>query len=203
MTSGAARGEPSVRKAAAVTFPTIALVILCLLGISYFVSIIFGLPRSLGLPIPVRVIGLAIMLGGFSLMTWLFITRGPANVIVSTYVTLTKIFRRTPMAERSERTEPLVVTGPQEYMRHPLYSGVVVMVLGWAVLASATWVLVATLVVLVWFRLLLIPFEERELNALFKEAYKRYCDETPAMVPFTKHRKRPDWQFNPANAIFD
>jgi protein-S-isoprenylcysteine O-methyltransferase Ste14 len=182
--------EPSARKAAAVAFPFIAVVILFLFGISLLITIVLGLPRSLGLPIPVRIFGGVILLAGLGVMGWLFRYRGPSNVIVSTYVTFTKIFRRTPIAERSERTEPLVVGGPQKYVRHPLYSGVVVMVLGWAVLTSLTFVLVATLAVLLWFRFLLIPFEERELNALFGEAYRKYSDETPTMVPFTKRKKR-------------
>ncbi|HME19639.1 MAG TPA: isoprenylcysteine carboxylmethyltransferase family protein [Nitrososphaerales archaeon] len=181
--------EQRVGKAAALAVPLITAVILFLFGVSLLVTTLLGLPRSLGLPIPVRAAGGAIVLAGVGVMGWLFRYRGPANVMVSTSVTFTKILRRTPIAERSERTEPLVVSGPQRYVRHPLYSGVVVMVLGWAVLSSLTFVFVATLAVLLWFRLLLIPFEERELNALFGEAYRKYCDETPTMVPFTKRKK--------------
>jgi len=190
MTSGPARAELTSWKAAAIAFPVIILVILALFGIAYVITALLGLPPSLSLPVPIRVVGGAILIAGLVVMAWLFRHRGPANVIVSTYVTFTKIFRRTPIAERSGRTEPLVVSGPQRYVRHPLYAGVVVMVFGWAVLTSVTFVLVATLVVFIWFRFLLIPFEERELNALFGEEYRRYCDETPAMVPFTKRRKR-------------
>jgi protein-S-isoprenylcysteine O-methyltransferase Ste14 len=185
--------ELSVRKAAAVAFPLITAVILSLFGISFLISTLIGLPRSLGLPILARIAGGAILLAGLLVMGWLFRHRGPAKVIVSTYVTFMKILRRTPIAERSGRTEPLVVSGPQRYVRHPLYAGVVAMVLGWALLTSVTFVLVATVAVLIWFRLLLIPFEEKELNALFGDAYRRYSDETPAMVPFTKRRHGETW----------
>ena len=190
MTSGPAKSEPNPRRAAAIAFPIIILVILVLFVIAYVATALLGLPWSLGLPVPVRIAGGAILVAGLAVMGWLFRHRGPTNVIVSTYVTFTKIFRRVPIAERSGRTEPLVINGPQRYVRHPLYAGVVVMVLGWAILTLVTFILVATLVVFLWFRLLLIPFEERELNALFGEEYRIYCDRVPAMVPLTKLGRR-------------
>jgi protein-S-isoprenylcysteine O-methyltransferase Ste14 len=192
MTSGPAKAEPSVARAAAVAVPLIILVISFLFGAAFLVTMLLGLPRSLNVPIAVRIVGSAILLAGLAVMGWLFRYRGPGNVIVSTYVTFTKILRRTPIAERSERTEPLVVSGPQKYVRHPLYAGIVVMVLGWAILSSATFIFVATMAVFLWFRFLLIPFEERELNALFGEEYERYCDATPMMVPFTARKRRQD-----------
>jgi len=190
MTSDPARAEPNAGKAAAVAFPVIALIILILFGISYTITFLLGLPQSLSLPTLVRVIGGGtVLLVGLAVMGWLFRYRGPATVIVSTYITFTKIFRRTSISEMSGRTEPLMVGGPQKYVRHPLYAGVVVMVLGWAIFTSITFIFVAALVVFLWFRLLLIPFEERELNALFGEEYKRYSETTPTMIPFTARKK--------------
>lgn len=60
-----------------------------------------------------------------------------------------------------------------------------------APLHKGTLVFVATLVILLWFALVIIPMEERELSALFGEEWKRYAEETPILVPFTKRRKRP------------
>jgi protein-S-isoprenylcysteine O-methyltransferase Ste14 len=190
MTSDPVKYEPSVARAAAVAFPVIALIMLVLFGIAYAVTLIFDFPPSLGLPVLVRVAGGVVVLAGLAAMSWLFKHRGPATVVVSTYVTFTKIFRKAPLAELSGRTETLVVSGPQRYVRHPLYAGVIVMVLGWALVASATFVLIATLVVFLWFRLLLIPFEEKELNALFGEQYRHYCDEVPMLFPFKKGKRK-------------
>jgi len=183
--------SPRVGRAAAVTLPIILAIILTLFGIGYAITVVLGLPRSLGLPVVARGLGGVAVMLGLGAAAWMFRLRGAANVIVSTYVTFTKIFRRTPVAERSERTELLVVGGPQKYVRHPLYAGIVLMTFGWAILSSSTFVLVATVVVFAWFRFLLIPFEEKELNALFGDQYRKYCDATPAMVPFTKRKKRP------------
>jgi protein-S-isoprenylcysteine O-methyltransferase Ste14 len=182
--------EARVGKAITIAAPVIAFIIVALFAVSFLISILLALPSSLSLPIPIRAVGAAILLAGFAMMGWLFSYRRPLVVIVSTYVTLTKLFRRVPIAQRSGRTEPLVVDGPQRYVRHPLYFGIVVMVLGWALLTAYTFVFVATLVLFLWFRLFLIPFEEKELYALFGEQYRTYSDKTPTMIPFTKRRRR-------------
>jgi protein-S-isoprenylcysteine O-methyltransferase Ste14 len=124
------------------------------------------------------------------MIAWTFSNRNPAHVIVSTYVTLTKPLKRIPAEERAGRSEPLIVSGPQKYTRNPLYFGVVVMVLGWAILTAISFLFVATVVLLLWFGLILIPFEERELHALFGDEWVRYSRETPMLFPFTKRKQR-------------
>jgi protein-S-isoprenylcysteine O-methyltransferase Ste14 len=184
--------EVGVRRAAAITIPVIAVVISILFAISYLLSTFLGLPFSLDLPVVARLAGGVIVLVGLAIMGWVFRHRSPANVIVSTYITLTKLFRRVPVPEKAGRTEPLIIDGPQRYTRNPLYFGVVVMVLGWALLGTYTFVFIATLVLLLWFSLVLIPFEERELRTLFGEQWLKYSEETPMLVPFTKRRRRTD-----------
>jgi protein-S-isoprenylcysteine O-methyltransferase Ste14 len=38
----------------------------------------------------------------------------------------------------------------------------------------------------------MIPFEEKELLALFGDQYARYVDGVPMLFPFTKGEKRPN-----------
>jgi protein-S-isoprenylcysteine O-methyltransferase Ste14 len=177
-------------RAVAVAVPTILLFIVGLFTVSYLVTNLLGLPVSLGLPLVVRAIGGVIVVAGLAVAAWVFAYRSPADMVVSTYITFTKLFRRVPIAEPSGRMEPLVIGGPQRYVRNPLYFGVVVIVFGWALVGAYTYILVAAAVVLLWFRLVLIPFEERELHALFGEQYARYMDEVPMLFPFTKRRRR-------------
>jgi protein-S-isoprenylcysteine O-methyltransferase Ste14 len=175
---------------APIVFLFIAVLVGGLFVLSFLVSTLLGLPFSLGLPIEVRVIGGALVLAGLAIMGWVFSYRKPAEMMVSTYVTFVKLFTGAPVAERAGRTEPLVVSGPQKYVRNPLYFGIVVMVLGWAVLTGNSFVFIATASLLLWFALVLIPFEEREMQALFGEEWKRYSKMTPMLVPFTKRRKK-------------
>jgi protein-S-isoprenylcysteine O-methyltransferase Ste14 len=181
--------EMKAGKKAAIDGPLIALVVLALFAVSFFLSTALGLPFSFNLPIVVRIVGGAIVVAGLAVMSWVFKYRSPRNVIVSTYITFTKMFRKAPVAEMVGRTEPLVIDGPQRYVRNPLYFGVVVMVLGWAVLTAYTFVFVATMVFFLWFSLVLIPFEERELHALFGEQWEEYSGETPMLFPFAKRKK--------------
>ena len=184
--------ETKVGKAVAIGATLITVVFLALFAVSFLLAALLGLPFSLNLPIAVRFVGGAFILAGLAVMALVFKHRSPSNVILSTYITITKMFRKTPVAEKAGRTEPLMVDGPQKYVRNPLYLGVVVMVLGWALLTTHTFVLIATVFVLLWFSLVLIPFEERELSVLFGDEWKRYSEETPMMFPFTKRKRRAD-----------
>ena len=175
---------------APVIFLVIATLIAGLFALAFLVSLLLGFPFFLGLPVAVRFAGGAMVLGGLALMGWVFWYRRPTDMMVSTYVTFRKLFRGTPAAERGGRTEPLVVGGPQKYVRNPLYLGIVVMALGWAFLTAYSFVFVAMVALMLWFGLVLIPFEERELAALFGDEWRRYSDETPMLIPFTRRRKK-------------
>ncbi|MDG6910067.1 MAG: isoprenylcysteine carboxylmethyltransferase family protein [Nitrososphaerota archaeon] len=185
---------PSSARSAAGAFAVGALLILglvlVLFGASYLLAALLRLPPSLDLPLAARLVGGSILVGGLSIAGWTFSVRRPADMIQSTYLTLTKALKRTQTEARSGRTEPLVVGGPHRYVRNPLYFGVVLIVLGWALAAASPVLLVATLVFVAWFGLVLIPYEERELKALFGEEWARYSGETPMLVPFTKRRKK-------------
>lgn len=180
--------QRGIWSAAAIGFAIIGIFLSALFALSYGISVLLGLP-ALNLPIVVRLAGGPVFLAGLAMGIWTFSNRRPASVILSTYVTLTKFLRRVPVSDRAGRTEPLVVSGPQKYTRNPLYFGVVVMVFGWALWASSTYLLVTSVVLLLFYSLLLIPFEEGELSVLFGEQWERYSRETPMLIPFTKRKR--------------
>jgi len=164
----------------------IVLILAGLFAIASRITAILGLPPHVHLPLPVGVIGLAISAAGVVLATWLFKYRKPSAMIVSTYFTFTKMLRLTPVAKAGGRAEPLVVQGPQRYVRHPLYLAALAMVLGWSLANGMPSWFVWSVLMYLWFRLVQIPFEERELVALFGEQYLGYCHTVPMLVPFTK-----------------
>ena len=183
--------DPRLGRVFAIAGSAILILLFALYGISYLTCVLFGLPFSLGLPLVVRLIGGVLVAVGLAVATSVFAYRSPSDVAVSTYLTLTKLAGRAPLAEPSGRTEPLVIDGPQKYVRNPLYSAVEVMLFGWAFVADSTSVLVFAVALLLWYALVLIPFEERELRALFGEQFERYAEEVPMLAPFTKRKKRP------------
>ncbi|HUK79380.1 MAG TPA: isoprenylcysteine carboxylmethyltransferase family protein [Nitrososphaerales archaeon] len=177
-------------RAAAVAFPVILLIVGGTYAVAWLVVDFLGMPLSLVLPLPVKVVGWACLAAGAAVAGWVFRYRSPGVMIWSTHVTFRKMFGITQVAESSRRTERLVVEGPQKYTRNPLYFAVLLVVLGWGLAAASTEVLVWSAVLLAWFSLILIPFEENELQTLFGEQYARYAESVPMLVPLTK-RKRP------------
>jgi protein-S-isoprenylcysteine O-methyltransferase Ste14 len=50
----------------------------------------------------------------------------------------------------------------------------------------------STSVILGWYRFVQIPFEERELLALFGDQYKNCQNKVPRLLPFIKREKHSD-----------
>lgn len=165
-------------------------VVVTFFTLGYLVTIAFQIPLKLNFPLPIRLIGLLTLLSSSLFFGWLFRYRRPVDILVSTYVSFLKVRRRARLEERSYRTEPLVVKGPYRYVRHPLYSGVVLLVLGWWLLLDYTFLLVSTILLLLWFNFVVAPFEEKELEAIFGEDYERYAKEVPKILPFTVRRRK-------------
>ena len=157
---------------------------------SYLFVVLAGLPQSLGLPPFTNAAGVVLMVVGLVVAAWVSKYRRPTLMAASTYVTLMKLFGRLPLAERLGREEPLVVAGPQKYVRNPLYFAVVLLALGLGLGGGFTLGLVFALGALILFRLVIIPFEEKELRVIFRDEYVRYEEEVPMLVPFTKIRKK-------------
>ena len=81
-----------------------------------------------------------------------------------------------------------MVVGPYRYIRHPQYAAVIVMIAGWWLVLDYTFILFTVGIVALWFGLVVAPFEERELRALFGEEYASYARRTPRFIPFSRRR---------------
>jgi hypothetical protein len=152
------------------------------------ITVAFQILEKLGFPLIIRLIGLVVILASSLLFCWFFTYRNPIDVLTSTYVTFLKMTKRLPLGERSSRTEPLVVEGPYRYVRHPLYSCVVLLVFGLWLLLDYSSLLVATILFLLWFNFVVAPFEERELKAIFGQKYDEYAKQVPRTIPIRHHR---------------
>jgi protein-S-isoprenylcysteine O-methyltransferase Ste14 len=86
----------------------------------------------------------------------------------------------TPM---SEKVDPeLVTTGPYRRVRHPIYSGIILAMVGTAVAVSWYW-LVAVVVGGAYF-VYSATMEERYLTRVFPDTYPDYRKSTNMLVPF-------------------
>jgi len=85
-----------------------------------------------------------------------------------------------PMTERAE--PELVTSGPYRFVRHPIYSGILLGMLGTA-LATDLYFLVAFGIALAYFSYS-AAVEERLLGASFPDAYPRYRAHTKMLIPY-------------------
>ena len=83
----------------------------------------------------------------------------------------------------SVKADPeLVTTGPYRYVRHPIYSGVILGMVGTALAVGLDWLIVALLMA-VYF-IYSATVEEKNLVRLFPTTYPSYKRSTKMLVPF-------------------
>ena len=113
-----------------------------------------------------QVIGLAMFLLGLALAVWARVYLG-----------------RNWGMPMSEKADPeLVTTGPYSTVRHPIYSGIILAMIGTTVAVSLYW-LVAVVLLGAYF-LYSAAMEERYMAGLFPEAYPHYKQSTKMLIPF-------------------
>jgi len=111
-------------------------------------------------------IGLAVFLLGLALAVWARIYLG-----------------RNWGAPMSQKVDPeLVTTGPYRYIRHPIYSGIILATIGTAIAISIYWIV--AVVLLGAYFVYSATVEERIMGRLFPDSYPRYKRSTKMLVPF-------------------
>lgn len=78
----------------------------------------------------------------------------------------------------------IVMKGPYRFLRHPSYTGMLMILLGLG-LASRTWL--GTIIILALFSLVIgyrINVEEKALKAEFGDEYREYAKKTKRLLPF-------------------
>ncbi len=76
----------------------------------------------------------------------------------------------------------LVTSGPYAYIRHPIYSGILLLTVGSAIAAGPMW-LALFVVCLVYF-VYAARTEERDMTKQFPDAYPAYQRRTKMLIPF-------------------
>lgn len=85
-----------------------------------------------------------------------------------------------PMAQKVD--PELVITGPYHRVRHPIYSGIILAMIGTTIAVSLYW-LVAVLLIGAYF-LYSATVEERSMTELFPDSYPQYKQSTKMLIPF-------------------
>jgi protein-S-isoprenylcysteine O-methyltransferase Ste14 len=106
-----------------------------------------------GPPVSLRVISIVILVPGVTIWIW------------SVVLILTKVPKKA-----------LITSGPYSLVKHPLYTGVALLVLPWIGFLLNTWLGVLIGVVLYVGSRMFSPEEEEALSETFGAAWDEYCD---------------------------
>lgn len=80
--------------------------------------------------------------------------------------------------------QTLIVSGPYTYLRHPCYSAIILMTIGFG-FVSESWVAMPVLIIPAAGSLMYrIHVEEQFMVNVFGEEYRRYMEKTKRLVPF-------------------
>lgn len=139
-------------------------------GLSLVVALIvvrlFG-THQLAVHSPVlRAVGVVLFLSGLGLAVWARIYLGRNWGM--------------PMTEKEE--PELVTSGPYRFVRHPIYSGLLLAVLGTALATNVYWLI--TLLILGIYFVYSARVEEGLMASNFPEAYPAYRARTKMLIPF-------------------
>lgn len=76
----------------------------------------------------------------------------------------------------------LITSGPYRFVRHPIYTGILLAIFGSALVLGVIW-LVVFIIFSINF-LYRIPLEEKYMMQLFPDQYPPYKEKTKALIPF-------------------
>lgn len=87
------------------------------------------------------------------------------------------------LAVQQKEDHELIKTGPYKIVRHPIYSGLLLLFIGHGLIVGDYRAILAVVIVFVsfWFKL---KKEEAALTDLFGDRYTQYKSETKAIIPF-------------------
>lgn len=77
----------------------------------------------------------------------------------------------------------LATTGPYSLVRHPLYTGNILLLAGFAIAGSELWAYVALAIFLLVFYPAAIEYEDHKLEQLFGSRWREWSVRTPALLP--------------------
>jgi len=96
------------------------------------------------------------------------------------------------------KNEQLATNGPYALVRHPLYSGNILIVYAFAGASGLWWTFVVATAFLLFYYPTAIEYEDRKLHKIFGDAWQAFAKNTPALLPAFGRRERElggHWSF--------
>ncbi len=122
------------------------------------IALHFFFPVVKVVPFPLNLLGIILIIIGIILNSW-------ADYLFHKHGTTVKPF---------ERSSALIVEGPFQISRHPMYLGFVTALLGWAMILGSLSTFLAPLAMFLALNSLFVPYEEKNLQETFGSRYEDY-----------------------------
>jgi hypothetical protein len=81
------------------------------------------------------------------------------------------------------KNKELSTTGPYAYVRHPLYTGNILILIGMSFATGFLWAFVISTIFFWFYYPPAIEYEDRKLKSLFPETWDSWAKQTPALMP--------------------
>lgn len=81
------------------------------------------------------------------------------------------------------KNRELAQSGPYALVRHPLYTGNILLVMGFSVANVSLWAIPLALAFFWFYYPTAIEYEDRKLHGIFGQAWRDWADRTPALIP--------------------
>jgi protein-S-isoprenylcysteine O-methyltransferase Ste14 len=81
------------------------------------------------------------------------------------------------------KNKELAQNGPYALVRHPLYTGNILLVMGFAVANQSLWAIPLTVAFFWFYYPPAIEYEDRKLHGIFGQAWTEWAARTPALMP--------------------
>ena len=107
----------------------------------------------------------------------------PALVAVGLAVALVGTFVRLYASGFIVKNQELATDGAYRFVRHPLYTGNILLVVGFALAGSRWWGIPLALFFFWFYYPTAIEYEDRKLQRIFGAAWEQWSARTPALVP--------------------
>ena len=119
------------------------------------------------------------------LMLWFSVTAAPAELLLALGTpfivagTALRLFASGFIAKNRE----LATDGPYAIVRHPLYTGNIAIVSGFAIAGGQWWAVVIALAFFWFYYPTAIEYEDRKLHSLFGDRWLQWAGDVPALMP--------------------
>jgi hypothetical protein len=94
------------------------------------------------------------------------------------------------------KNQKLATDGPYSLVRHPLYTGNLLMVIGFTFISGLWWAILLSALIWWFYYPTAIEYEDRKLHGIFGEDWEQWSRTVPAVIPVSlKLRAADSWSF--------